>query len=106
MRLDRIGDAQFAALFQQQNGGRRELLAVRANRQLGRECVRDAPFQIRHSIGFGEEHVGASGHEHHAHERSRRVVGVEPDDLVHSLDVRLLGEGVLCDARIRQERVR
>jgi hypothetical protein len=66
--LHRIADLQLAALFEQQNRCRGELLGHRAQPELRVRRIGDVPLQVGGPVAFAEQDLVAARHERRAHE--------------------------------------
>src|SRR5205823_4355804 len=87
---------QFASLFQQQDGRRRELLRQRAQAEFGLGRIRNIPFKVGGSIPLVQENLATLGDENRSHELF--AVDVRLNDPVHARNVLRA-----CGAMAREE---
>ena len=90
MLLDRIFERELAALREQQDRSRRELLRDRAQAKLRGRRVRHVPFEVREAVALAQDDLVAARDEHGAHEAPVGDAGA--DHGVHARGVLRAGE--------------
>ena len=83
--LDWIVHTELAALFEQEDRRRGELLGDGPEPEFRVRRIGNIPFEIGEAVALAEEDLGTARHEHSSHERVVGDVGL--NDLIHSTGV-------------------